>query len=95
MCLLEALICSTDGLNEQSLRDAASRILKDAKVYYEKIMKFEDTEFLHDWQMYCPSIDLDNIQFRFDENGNLHIKFVNFKIVVSGKYRYGLFFGRI
>ena len=92
LCLLQALICSDDGLNEQTLRDAASRILKYAKVYYEKIMKFEDTEFLHDWQMYCPSIDLDNILFEFDENGNLHIKYVNLILDVSGKYSYGIGF---
>ena len=91
-CLLQSLIYSAVELNEQSLIDSTNKILKYANIYHEEYMKLEDKQFLHDWQMYCPKPNLNNIQFKFDENGNLHMKFVNLKIVVSGKYRYGLVF---
>ena len=89
-CLLQALICSTDGLNEQSLIDATSKILKYAKIYHENILKLEDKENLYDLKLNCPSLILDNIKFSFDENGNLHIIFVNLNVVVTGKYEYGI-----
>ena len=94
-CLLQALICSTDGLNEQTLIDATNKILKYAKIYHENILKLEDKENLYDLKLNCPSLILDNIQFSFDENGNLHIKFVNLRVVVTGKYEYGIGFSKV
>ena len=52
---------STDGLNEQSLIDATTKILKYAKIYHENLMKLEDKENLYDLKLYCPSLILDNI----------------------------------
>ena len=94
-CLLQSLNSSTDGLNEQSLIDATAQILKYAKIYHEELMNLEDKENLHDLKMYCPPLILDNIKFSFDEDGNLHIKFVNLKLVVSGKYSYGIGFSNV
>ena len=68
-CLLQALNSSDHGLDEQTFMDAASKILKYAKIYHEELMKLEDKENLHDLQMYCPTLILDNIKFSFDENG--------------------------
>ena len=45
--------------------------------------------------MYYPQLILDNIQFSFDENGTLHIKFVNLKVAVYGNYKYGIGFAQI
>ena len=91
-CLLQALICSTDESIEQSLVDVTAKIINFAKIYHEENMKLKDTENLQDLKMYCAPLILDNIKFKFDENGNLHIIFVNLKLVVSGKYNYGLIF---
>ena len=68
-CLLQALICSIDVLNEQYLIDTASKILKYEKIYHENILKLEDKENLYDLKLYCPSLILDNIQFSFEEEG--------------------------
>ena len=94
-CLLQALNSSTDGLNEESLIDVTSQILKYAKIYNEQFLYLEDKENLHDLKLYCPPLILDNFKFSFDENGNLHIIFVNIKLVVSGKYNYGIGFSNI
>ena len=95
LCLLQALNSSTDGLNEESLIDATAQILKYAKIYNEQLLNLEDKENLHDLKLYCPPLTLDNFKFIFEENGNLLIKFVNLKIVVTGKYNYGIGFTNI
>ena len=94
-CLLQVLNSSTDGLNEQTLIYATNKILKYAKIYHEEWMNLEDKENLYDLKLYCPSLILDNIQFSFEEEGKLHIKFVNLKLVVTGKYNYGIGFSHI
>ena len=94
-CLLQALNSSTDGLNEQTVIDAASKILKYAKIYHEEWMNLEDKESLYNLKMYCAPLILDNIKIKFEENGNLNIAFVNLKLVVTGKYKYGIGFSNI
>ena len=94
-CLLQALNSSTDGLNEESLIDVTTRILKYAKIYHEELMNLEDKENLHDLKLYCPPLILDNFKFSFDEDGNLHIKFVNLKVAYSGKYTCGIGFSKV
>ena len=94
LCLLQALNSSTVGLNEQSLKDAATKTLKYARSYHQESMKLEGKDNLHDLKLNCPPLASDNIQFRFDEYGLLHIKFVNLKATVTGKYNYRFrFFG--
>ena len=94
-CLLQALNSSTDGLNEQTVIDAASKILKYAKIYHEEWMNLEDKESLYNLKMYCAPLILDNIKIKFEDNGNLNIAFVNLKLVVTGKYKYGIGFSNI
>ena len=94
-CLLKALNSSTDGLNEQSLKDALAKILKYANIYHETWINLEDKESLYDLKLYCPPFNLDNIQFSFEENGNLSIQYVNLKLVVTGKYKYGIGFSSV
>ena len=82
--LIQTLICST--LNEQSLKDAATKTLKYARAYHEESIKLVDNSFLKDLKLNIPSLTLDNIQFRFDENGLLHIRFVNLKPTITGQF---------
>ena len=95
LCLLQALNSSTDGLNEQTVIDAASKILKYAKIYHEEWMNLEDKESIYNLKMYCAPLILDNIKIKFEDNGNLNIAFVNLKLVVTGKYKYGIGFSNI
>ena len=94
-CLLQVLNSSTDGLNEETLIEATSKILKYANIYHEEWINLEDKENLYDLKLYFPSFILDNIQFSFEENGSLSIKYVNLKLVVTGKYKYGIGFSQI
>ena len=87
-CLLQALICSTDGVNEQSLIDAANKTLKYAKAYHEGYINLEDKTPFVNLKFNYSALTPENIQFRFDEFKLLHIKFVNIKGILSGKYQY-------
>ena len=91
--LLQALNSSTVWLNEQSLKDAAAKTLKYTRAYHQETIKFENKENLYDLKLNYYPLILDNILFRFDEYGLLHIKFVNLKATVTGKHRFilGLF----
>ena len=85
-CLLQVLNSSTVGLNEQSLKDAAVKTLKYARVYHQESIKLEDKDNIHDLKLNCPPLTSNNIQFSFDEYGLLHIKFINLKATVTGNY---------
>ena len=88
---INSLICSTVGLNEQSLKDSAAKTLKYSKVYHQESTKLEDKGVFRDVRFNYTALTLDNIQFRFDEYGLLHIKFVNLKANMSGKDKIGPF----
>jgi len=94
LCLLQVLNSSTVGLNEQSLKDAATKTLKYARVYHQESIKLQDKGNFNDIKLNYPSLISNNIQFRFDEYGLLHIKFVNLKVTVTGKYNFRLPFVR-
>ena len=79
LCLLQALNSSKVGLNEQSLKDAATKTLKYARVYHQESIKLEDKDNFSDIKLNYPPLTSNNIQFRFDEYGLLHIRFVNLR----------------
>ena len=97
-CLLQVLNCATDGVNEQSLKNAAAKTLKYTRMYHQDSLKLNDlkidekSQFL-ELKFSYPSLTSDNIQFRFDDYGLLHIKFVNLRASITGKnyFKFGLF----
>ena len=94
-CLLQVLNCATVELNEQSLKNAAAKTLKYTRMYHQDSIKLNGikNEKIIDLKFNFPSLTLDKIQFRFDDYGLLHIKFVNLKATLTGKnfLRLGLF----
>ena len=89
-CLLQALNCATVGVNEQSLKNAAAKTLKYTRMYHQDSLKLNDLNIgeksqLLELKFSYPSLTSDNIQFRFDDYGLLHIKFVNIKASITGK----------
>ena len=87
-CLLQVLICSTVGLNEQSLKDATIKTLKYINEFYQGTIKFKDKKPFSGLQFTYAPLSIDNIQFKFDEYKLLHIKYVNLKATIEGKYKY-------
>ena len=94
-CLLQVLNCATVGLNEQSLKNAAIKTLKYTRMYHQDSIKLNDKDQFSELKFNYPSLTSDNIQFRFDEYGLLHIKFINLKTSIKGGYAFPVMFFKI
>ena len=94
-CLLQVLNCATVGLNEQSLKNAAIKTLKYARMYHQDTIKLNDKDVFTDLKFNYSPLASDNIQFRFDEYGLLHIKFINLKTSIKGGYVFPVMFFKI
>ena len=94
-CLLQVLNCATVGLNEQSLKNAAIKTLKYARMYHQDTIKLNDKDVFTDLKFNYSPLASDNIQFRFDEYGLLHIKFINLKTSIKGGYAFPVMFFKI
>ena len=95
VCLLQVLNSSSAGLNEQTLKNlqnAANKTLNmmgkfgtTLKLFDQYTMPFTKGSF-SDLELRYSPLTSDNIQFRFDENGILHVKFVKIKATMKGKF---------
>ena len=94
-CLLQVLNCATVGLNEQSLKNAAIKTLKYTRMYHQDTIKLNDKDVFTDLKFNYSPLASDNIQFRFDEYGLLHIKFINLKTSIKGGYVFPVMFFKI
>ena len=94
-CLLQVLNCATVGLNEQSLKNAAIKTLKYARMYHQDTIKLNDKDVFTDLKFNYSPLASDNVQFRFDEYGLLHIKFINLKASIKGGYVFPVMFFKI
>ena len=94
-CLLQVLNCATVGLNEQSLKNAAIKTLKYTRMYHQDTIKLNDKDVFTDLKFNYSPLASDNVQFRFDEYGLLHIKFINLKASIKGGYVFPVMFFKI
>ena len=81
-CLLQVLKCESI---EQSLNDTIIKTLKYAKAFHEDFINLYDKEIFYNISINYPPLTPNNIQFKFDDNGLLHIKFVDLKPIIEGK----------
>ena len=86
-CLFQALICATLEVNEQTLKNAASKSLPFVKVFHQDTLNIENKGLLHGITLKYPVLTVGNMQFKFDEFGLLHIKYLNLRLQISGKNR--------
>ena len=81
--LLQALICDKAGINQKSLEEAFDTSLPFIKSYHPAPFKLSGST-LKTASLSYRELTANNIQFKFDEYGLLHLKFVNLKGQVSG-----------
>ena len=86
-CLLQALMCVSLEVNEQTLRNAASKSLPFVKVFHQDSLNIENRGQLHGITLKYPLLTIGNVQFKFDDFGLLHIKYLNLRLQISGKNR--------
>ena len=81
--LLESLICDKAGVNQKSLEEAFDTSLPFIKSYHPAPFQLSGST-LKSASLSYTELTTNNIQFKFDEYGLLHLKFVNLKGIVSG-----------
>ena len=82
-CLLQTLICDKPGVTQQSLQDAVTTSLPFIKSFHPAPFSLSGSS-LRSAKLSYTELNTNNIQFRFDEFGLLHLKFVNIKGIVKG-----------
>ena len=82
-CLLQTLICDKPGVTQQSLQDAFTTTLPFIKSFHPAPFSLSGSS-LRSAKLSYTELNSNNIQFRFDEFGLLHLKFVNIKGQVTG-----------
>ena len=82
-CSLQTLICDKAGVTQQSLQDAFKTSLPFIKAFHPAPFVLNGSKLLMPIFSYT-NLNSNNVEFRFDEYGLLHIKFVNLKGRVGG-----------
>ena len=84
-CLLQALMCVSLEVTEESLKKAVVESVPFLKVFHQESLKIDSKENLSNLVLKYPVLNPGNIQFKFDDFGLLHIKYVNLKLTLTGK----------
>ena len=85
ICLIEALICDKAGVNQKSLVEAFNTSLPFIKSFHPEPFQLTGST-LRSAKLSYTELTSKNIEFKFDEYGLLHLKFVNLKGQVSGLF---------
>ena len=83
LCIFQVLICDNEGVNEQSLQEAFKTSLPYIKSFHPKYISLTDS-VLNSLQLSYKELTSSNVQFKFDDMGLLHIKFVNLEAKIRG-----------
>ena len=83
LCFFQVLICDNEGITEQSLQEAFKTSLPYIKSFHPKYISLTDS-ILNSLQLSYTELTSSNVQFKFDDMGLLHIKFVNLKGKIRG-----------
>ena len=83
LCFFQALICDNEGVTEQSLQEAFKSSLPYIKSFHPKYISLTDS-VLTSLKLSFTELTSSNVQFKFDNMGLLHIKYVNLKGKLKG-----------
>jgi len=85
ICLLGALICDKVGVNQKSLLEAFNTSLPFIKSFHPAPFHLSGST-LRSASLSYTELTPKNIEFKFDEYGLLHLKFVNLKGKITGSF---------
>ena len=89
LCIFQILICEKPGVNQESLQAAFTTSLPFIKSFHPSPFSLSGATSLSGVKISYTEINTKNIQFRFDEYGLLHLKFVNLKCGLTGSFSLG------
>ena len=83
-CLLQALICVSLEITTESLNSAVMKSAPFLKVFHQPSLSLSSREYLSNLKLEYPVLTPGNFQFKFDDFGLLHIRYVNLRLKVTG-----------
>ena len=83
-CLLQALMCVSLEITTESLNSAVMKSAPFLKVFHQASLSLSSREYLSNLKLEYPVLTPGNFQFKFDDFGLLHIRYVNLRLKVSG-----------
>jgi len=86
-CLLQVLMCVSLEVTVDTLNNAVKKSAPFLKVFHQETLSLGNRDTLSNVQLHYPVLGSGNIQFKFDDFGLLHIKYVNLRLRVSGNNR--------
>ena len=86
-CLLQALMCVSLEVTTEALTNAVKKSAPFLKVFHQETLNINPRDTLSNVKLQYSVLNPWNIQFRFDDFGLLHIKYVNLKIKITGTSR--------
>jgi len=86
-CLLQVLMCVSLEVTTDSLNNAVKKSAPFLKVFHQDSLSLGNRDTLSNVQLLYPVLGSGNIQFKFDDFGLLHIKYVNLRLRVTGTNR--------
>ena len=84
-CLFQALMCISLEVTTEALNSAVTKSAPFLKVFHQETLALSNRESLSNLKLQYSVLNPWNIQFKFDDFGLLHIKYVNLKIKVTGQ----------
>lgn len=86
-CLLQVLMCVSLEVTIDNLNNAVKKSAPFLKVFHQDSLSLGNRDTLSNVRLRYPVLGSGNIQFKFDDFGLLHIKYVNLRLTVSGNNR--------
>ncbi len=85
---MESLVCDVEGLNSTLLHKTFNNSIQYLKAFHPDpfFAKTKSLSILSDLRLGYADLNSKNVEFKFDEFGMLHVKYVNLKLNVNGKY---------
>ena len=83
-CLLQALMCVSLEVTTEALNNAVKKSAPFLKVFHQETLVLSNREYLSNLKLQYPVLNPGNIQFKFDDFGLLHIRYVNLRLKVTG-----------
>lgn len=90
-CFLETLFCDVPGADINTIQNAFNKALPYMKTFHQSKFNLPNKENKYEnIKLDFEEINSNNVQFKYDEFGLLHIKFVNLKFKISGTFYFNL-----
>ena len=94
-CLLQALMCVSLEVTTEALNKAVAESAPFLKVFHQETLSISGRDNLSNIKLHYPVLNAGNFQFRFDDFGLLHIRYVNLRVKVTGSSKVSVYAFRL